>query len=398
MIIEALLLALGLPSAAAGGYLGLLGLAARPRRGDTAVPPTVSLPSLAFVVPAHDEATGIQRTVRSLLGVDYPAGRFCVVVVADNCADETASLAREAGARVLERTDPNLRGKGYALEFAFHQLMTEGQLDGFVVVDADTVVSSNLLKAIGRRLADGCSAVQAHYGVRNADDSWRTRLMDFAFTLFHGVRSTARERLGLSAGLRGNGMGFAVGMLKAVPYRAYSLAEDVEYAVELGLAGYRVAYAEEAEVFGDMVAGTAGSESQRKRWEQGRKLLLSQYAGRLLSEALHKRSALLLDLAADIIVPPLVTVVTFTALGTVATTAAVATGLCAPAALIPWGIASAGLSIYLVQGLRMSTRGWLTLVDLLHVPRYVLWKLTLKVRGRRGHDETWVRTARTGDL
>ncbi len=394
MISEALLVTFGLPSAAAGGYLGMLGLLSG--RSATKPPsvPRESLPRLAFVVPAHDEATGIQRTVQSLLAVDYPEDKRLVVVVADNCKDDTASLARQAGARVLERHNLEQRGKGYALLFAFDILMAEGQIDGVVVVDADTVVTANLLTAIGARLATGERVVQAHYGVSNAEDSWRTRLMAFAFTLFHGVRSTARERLGLSTGLRGNGMGFHVSTLREVPYRAYSLAEDVEYALELGLSGIRVAYAEEAEVLGDMVAGAAGSDSQRKRWEDGRRVLLSRYVGPLLTRGLTRRSGLCLDLAMDVLVPPLVSVVLYASLGGAAAAATCALTGASGWALLPWAVGGAGLVLYVAKGLSMSPRGWMTLVDLRHVPRYVLWKLALKVRRSHQPSGEWVRTTR----
>ncbi|TMA14399.1 MAG: glycosyltransferase, partial [Deltaproteobacteria bacterium] len=156
-------------------------------------------PALRFgiVVPAHDEEAGIAATVRSLLALDYPRELFRVFVVADNCSDATASRAREAGATVLERHDLERRGKGYALEYAFGVLLRDGRADALVVVDADTVVSRNLLTAFAHRLEDGEDAVQADYAVRNVFASWRTLLMSVALGLVHVVRPIARERLRL---------------------------------------------------------------------------------------------------------------------------------------------------------------------------------------------------------
>lgn len=139
-----------------------------------------------------------------------------------------------------------------------------------VVVDADSIVSPNLLHAFAVRLHAGEIAVQADYGVRNPLASWRTRLMTVALTIFHRVRGIARERMGLSAGLRGNGMCFSRACLSRFPHEAHGLVEDVEYGITLGLGGARIAYADEARVLGEMVSSASSSESQRARWESGR--------------------------------------------------------------------------------------------------------------------------------
>jgi 1,2-diacylglycerol 3-beta-glucosyltransferase len=395
MGISALVFVMGLPAFAASGYLGVLGCCARPARHDSDKPQEPSrLPHFTFVVPAHNEALGITRTVKSLLLVDYPGDRFSVLVIADNCTDSTKEQAELAGARVLERNDESKRGKGYALEYAFETLVAAGDSDALVVVDADTDVSSNLLRAMAERLNAGELAMQAHYGVRNIDESWRTQLMDFAFTLYHGVRSDARERLRLSAGLRGNGMGFALDTLRRVPHRSYSLVEDVEYGIQLGMRGIRVAYVGEAEVRGEMVAGRKGSESQRRRWEQGRQRLIAQYVPTLLTRAIRERSGLLLDLALDILTPPLSNIAGYTVLGSAGAAAIVITGLGQPAALIPWSLALAGLAIYVGSGVRMSSRGPQVLVSLLHAPKYALWKLALGRSSSEAKNNEWVRTTR----
>ncbi|MEZ4272494.1 MAG: glycosyltransferase family 2 protein [Myxococcota bacterium] len=233
-------------------YLGFLAILARRTRD-----PSYASPSLRFavVIPAHNEENDIQKTVHSLLAVDYPEALRDVVVVADNCTDQTAARAKQAGARVLERSDAGKRGKGYALEYAFEILLKESTCDAVVVVDADTLVSSNLLRAYAHRLLAGEHAVQAEYGVSNPMASWRTRLMTIALAMFHQTRSLARERLGVSVGLRGNGMCFSTDLLRQIPHRSYGLVEDVEYGIAMGKAGYRVCYAYEAEVLGEMVSG-----------------------------------------------------------------------------------------------------------------------------------------------
>jgi 1,2-diacylglycerol 3-beta-glucosyltransferase len=396
--ITVLLLVLGIPGMVTGSYLGCLGALARPRQRGANVPDSGGFkPCFTFVVPAHDEAEGIQRTVKSLLAVDYPKDKFSVLVVADNCSDQTKERAEGAGARVLERVDELRRGKGYALELAFQTLLAEGISEAIVVVDADTDVSANLLLAMAARLSAGELAMQAHYGVRNVDDSWRTRLMDYAFTLFHGVRSTARERMGLSSGLRGNGMAFTPEALRRVPYQSYSLVEDVEYGIELGLHGIRVAYVGEAEVLGEMVTGSQSSESQRLRWEQGRSSLVARYGFGLLRRGIRERNAMLLDLALDVLTPPLTKVVLRTGVGLLFATGAVATGVASPIAVVPWLASATGIGIYLARGVQLAPGGGRVLIDLVHVPKYIIWKLLLSNREQPKDEETWVRTARKGE-
>ena len=380
---------------AATGYLGALGLAAKSNTpGSEDAQAFETTPYFTFVVPAHNETGGIERTVRSLLAVDYPRQHFEILVIADNCVDDTAEKAKKAGARVIERNDPSRRGKGHALELAFQTLLDEAKTSAVLVVDADSEVDGNFLKAMARRIAEGHGAMQAHYAVRNVDESWRTRLMDVAFTLYHGVRSQARERLGLSVGLRGNGMGFSIDTLRRVPYRAYSLVEDVEYGVQLGLCGIRVAYVGESEVRADMVAGAAGSESQRKRWEQGRRELLKQFLPQLIGRGVRELDGVLLDLACDMLVPPLATVAVYTGAGLTAALGAVTAGMAGPVVLLPWLGSVTGLTIYVGRGVSMSKRGAQVFLDLAHVPEYVLWKISLKLRRKRTPDGEWIRTAR----
>lgn len=393
-LVDAALSLAALPPLAASGYLAALSALAR--RG-TPPPPAARPPRFVVVVPAHDEQRGIGETVRSLLALDYPRSLFRVQVVADNCADETAAAAALAGAEVLVRHDPERRGKGYALRFAFDRVLEAGDADALVVVDADTLVSANLLSAFAARLACGAHALQAHYAVRNAQDSWRTRLLALAFAAMHGVRSLARERLSLSCGLRGNGMAFSAALLRRVPHAAWSVVEDLEYGLQLGYAGERVHYVAEAEVRGEMAAGERASRAQRRRWELGRRAIARQHALPLLRRALEQRSALLADLAADLLVPPLATLVTWSLAGLSA--CAVATALGAGPRLAPWlfGVALVSLAAHVLRAWSLSGAGARGLADLALAPAYVAWKLLLKLGPSHRAPREWVRTRRPGE-
>ncbi len=390
IVADSISLVIAVLSLSVTGYLGVLALLAFRNR-----PPACSeRPWLRFavVVPAHNEREGIATTVESLFALRYPRELLEIVVVADNCDDDTAARARAAGARVLERSNDERRGKGYALELAFDTLLAEQQADAFVVVDADTIVSENLLTAFHARLERGETAVQAEYGVSNVNASWRTRLMTVALAMFHGVRSEARERLCVSVGLRGNGMCFSRALLRLHPHEAYGLVEDVEYGVTIGLGGHRVAYAGEATVRGEMVSSGRAAESQRRRWEGGRGKLLAEKAPLLLRAFLRERRLMLLDLAYDLIVPPL-SYVGLLVLAGVSTELVLLAwrGGAAPSTWV-WLVSLVGLSLYVGRGLWLSGLGPRGVLALLWAPAYVCWKLA-RVRPWRA-DRAWVRTRR----
>lgn len=389
LIAHLVLFALALPAAAASLYLLLFTLLS------AALPGVLSSSRrLRFdvIVPAHDEAAVIEAAVASLRKIDWPAESFRILVVADNCSDATAALARAAGADVIERVDPALRGKGYALALGFQNSQARKWADAVVVVDADTEVSANLLEAFAARIETGAKAVQAHYGVSNPHASWRTRLMTIALASFHKVRSRARERLQLSCGLRGNGWCVTQRLLRQVPYRAYSLAEDIEYGIDLGLAGYRVHYADEAHVAGVMVSGEQASRTQRQRWEDGRLQLIRARVWPLLKAAAGADGGVCLDLALDLLVLPLSYVAANVALLTVLA----GLGTLAAPSFEPWlwlALAcAASLALYVLRGWSLSGVGPRGLLDLLRAPFFVLWKLLSMLRPHNSAE--WVRTKR----
>jgi cellulose synthase/poly-beta-1,6-N-acetylglucosamine synthase-like glycosyltransferase len=389
LLLVAVLLALALPAILACAYL----LAATLFSGGMRPPPRSS-GQLRFdvIVPAHDEAAVIARCVGSLRGLDWPTDRFRVIVVADNCTDATAAIAGAAGARVIERQDQSRRGKGYALKYAFEASRAEHWADAVVVVDADSEVSSNLLEAFAARIERGAQAVQAHYGVLNPRASWRTRLMAIAHAAFHIMRSRARERLRLSCGIRGNGWCVTHALLQKVPYEAFSLTEDIEYGIELGLAGCRVHYADEASVLGDMVSSAQIAQKQRRRWEDGRFSLLRWRALPLLSAALRRRSPVCFDLALDLLVLPLSYVVVNVAILMLAA----ALGAWWNPRLLGWfWVATAccgALFLYVLRAWHLSGMGARGLLDLARAPAFLVWKLIVMLS--RHESREWVRTDR----
>lgn len=390
--LEFLLCVAAMPVVIASAYLALL--AALSRRANVSTSYAATSPvRFDIIVPAHDEEAGIARTVENLQTLEYPRDQFRVIVIADNCTDRTAAIARQAGAIVWERASAQ-RGKGHALRFAYQRSADDGFADAVVVVDADSQVSKNLLRAFATRLSAGARAVQAEYGVLNVHASWRTQLMTLAFALFHGVRSTARERLRLSAGLRGNGMCFTHELLREHPHRAFSVVEDVEYAAQLSEAGVRVQFAADAHVLGEMPSGEKASRSQRRRWEGGRSDLLRRHVPSLLRRFVASRDIAALDTALDLLVPPLSRLCFAIAAGLVLSGAYSAWSGSVSTSLGLFSFCAAAIGLYVVQGYRFSGLGRAGASALVRAPAYLIWKLMLRFKRPEHARDEWVRTAR----
>jgi hypothetical protein len=190
------------------------------------------LPRTAIVVPAHNEECGIAKTLANLQSEIDGDPSAQVFVIADNCTDATARVAHEAGATVIERHDPNLREKGYALNCAFGRIL-ERSFEAVIVLDADRRVDAGAIEKLRARLAAGADAVQARYVVANPRSSPRTHLMNVALLAFNVMRPRGRDRLGISCGILGNGFGLTRQTLEQVPYEAGSVVEDLEYHLRL---------------------------------------------------------------------------------------------------------------------------------------------------------------------
>jgi hypothetical protein len=328
----------------------------------------------------------------------YDAERFSVWVIADNCEDGTAGAARLAGARVVERRDPSLRSKGHALEYFFTHV-TEAQpesggYDAVVLVDADTVVDPALLSTFSMSLAQGADWIQGYYSVRNPDASWRTQMMTYAFSLANGVWMLGLDRLGLSVGLKGNGMCFSRQGLRRFPWKAYGLVEDMEFALMLRTEGERVRFLPDARVFGEMVSrGGPGAASQRRRWEAGRRALRGKFAGPLIRSS-HLGPVRKLLYLTDLVFPPLVSLAIGLGVATLIHLAAALDGrFSAEAAML---LPIHALMVATLVGFAFSPLVAVGLPvrylsSLAMLPYYAAWKLAVAAgRGPSG----WVRTPR----
>ncbi|HEX6688733.1 MAG TPA: glycosyltransferase family 2 protein [Solirubrobacterales bacterium] len=285
--------------------LGLLVAARRaPGRAGPAEPEQDRGLPLTILIPAHDEEEGIAATLTALARCDYPEGLRRTIVIADNCGDRTAQRAIAAGAEVWERRDPDRRGKGHALIWAFGRLdaeVPEGR--GVVVLDADCIPSPNLLRAVDERLRGGAHALQADYVVGNPEASHASALRFGAFALMNTVRFQGKQQLGLSCGLVGTGMAFSRDLLRRRPWTTTGLTEDDEYHMRLVLAGERAEFAAEASVSSAMPTSLRGSSEQQARWEGGKLQLIRRWTPRLLLAGLARRDPVRLHAGLECLVP-----------------------------------------------------------------------------------------------
>lgn len=346
----------------------------------------------AVLVPAHNEELLLGRLLNSLREIDYPPALVDIYVVADNCADKTAQIARAGGAHVYERFNTQEQGKGHALRWLLGELRSPARpCDAFVVLDADSVVAPNFLRAMDARLEAGSEVIQAFYTVLNRVESPVASLRFAALAAVHYLRPLGRTALRLSCGLKGNGMCFAAPVLERFAWRWFALAEDVEFHLALVREGILVDFAPETFVQAEMPVSLRQSATQNARWEQGRLQLVRQHVPHLLWQGFRRRSLMRLDAAAEQCIPPLS--VPF-ALGALCLVCALFVG--SPLALALACVSLGTQVLYLLVGLVLVRAPWRVYAALAYAPVYVSWKVLLYGQALiTRQSDRWIRTPRT---
>ncbi|WP_201369364.1 glycosyltransferase family 2 protein [Ktedonobacter robiniae] len=352
----------------------------------------------SLLVPAHDEEVTLPGLLKSLQGLTYAREHYRIYIVADNCHDRTAEIARSSeNVRVYERFDTEKRGKGYALHWLLGRIETEADdaewADAYVILDADSIVEPGFLTVLDRELAAGAVALQMHNTVLNGSDSPSTVLRWLALTLVNHVRQLGRNALGSSATLTGNGMCLRRTLLQRHPWQSFSVTEDYQYYLQLVEHGERVRYVPEAVVRSHMPTSFEQMRTQDIRWESGAPEQPGwKTALRLLQIAARERDWVRLETAFEFLTPPLSLMVGGSVLLFLLS--------CVLYSWLTLGLACVlllGLACYLGTGLYFMRPTRETYQALWHAPRFMLWKLWvyLVVRRSKQHSAEWVRTSRS---
>jgi cellulose synthase/poly-beta-1,6-N-acetylglucosamine synthase-like glycosyltransferase len=346
----------------------------------------------AVVIPAHNEELLLPRLLQSLKNQDYDRERFSVIVVADNCTDATAAIAKERGAVVLERNDRRHAGKGHAIRFALENA-DQHAVDACLIIDADSIAAPDLLTQLNLLLLEGKAVIQCYNGLANPDDSWFTRLLDVSRTMGNEVYHPAKQKLGLSSYLMGNGMCFAKEVLAQYGWNAFSVGEDWEYYAKLIHRGETIAFARNARVYHRESSTLKQATSQRMRWSSGRFAVAGKYGISLFVKGLRERNIKKMDASLPLLLPN-------PSLGTNIIVAGFGLSFLLPAEsqvlISRWFLSLLALQLLLfMTGIAYTRKRMKNFLSLFIAPLFLAWKMAIDVFSLMGMGRSrWVRTER----
>lgn len=255
-----------------------------------------STTKFAVVVAAHNEEAVIAETIQFLTDTDYPKNLLDIYVVADNCSDDTAKLARMGGAIVHERTNTEKRGKGFALEWMFERIWNTGiNYDAVCVLDADNIVDKNYFKEMNKSFKQGNEVIQGYLDCKNPYDSYIAGCYSIIFWSNNRVIQLARQQMGLSCGISGTGFVLSSRILKELGWGAYCLTEDLEFQLKCVTNNVRVAWNHDAIVYDEKPLKLKQSLVQRTRWMQGHSDCASRYFVPLIKKGFKEKKFIPID-------------------------------------------------------------------------------------------------------
>jgi cellulose synthase/poly-beta-1,6-N-acetylglucosamine synthase-like glycosyltransferase len=348
-------------------------------------------PSIAVLVPAHNEASGLAATLNAI--TEQLQTGDCVVVVADNCTDGTAGVAIAAGAEVIERNDEQHRGKGYALDYGIRYLEATPP-EVVIIVDADCLVHDNALSLLARQCAAVSRPIQALYLMHAPlKAGLKARMAAFAWAVKNWARPLGYHRLGLPCQLMGTGMAFPWRLIQKAELASGHIVEDLKLGLDFAAAGYAPQFCPDALVTSVFPMNTEGVQSQRTRWEHGHLGMIFKEGPHQLVKSLTTMNGPLLSLVIDMCVPPLalltLLVLVLCLFGGVL--------LIVTGEVLPWGLAIINLFLLGVAVLLAWARfgrGILSLSHLAYAPLYALAKVPLYLKFLVQRQVEWVRSRR----
>ena len=248
------------------------------------------------IIPAHNEEAVVGNLVESLKNLDYPKDLYDIYVIADNCTDNTAKVAKEAGAIVYERFDEKRKTKGYALQWFFKKKIEEdAPYDAFCIFDADNIVDKNFLKVMNKKLCQGEEVVQGYKDIKNPSDSWVSSGYAIFYWTMHRFYHLARYNIGLSPLMNGTGFMVKFDIIKPNGWDTKTLTEDIEFSLKQIIKGERLGWAKDAIVYDEQPVGFKQSWTQRERWTVGHMQCLKEYTKPLASAVVKNKTVMNFD-------------------------------------------------------------------------------------------------------
>ena len=248
------------------------------------------------IIPAHNEEAVVSNLIESLKHQTYDKELYDIYVIADNCTDNTAKVAREAGAIVLERYDPDHKTKGFALQWFLKQKIEENaDYDAFFVFDADNIVDKNFIVNMNKKLCQGEEVVQGYRDIKNPTDNWITAGYALFYWTMHRLYHLARYNVGLSPLLNGTGFMVKFDVVKPNGWETETLTEDIEFSQKSIIQGRKLGWATDAIVYDEQPTSFKQSWSQRSRWTVGHMQCVKRYTGELFNAVKKHKTVMNFD-------------------------------------------------------------------------------------------------------
>lgn len=248
------------------------------------------------IIPAHNEEAVIENLVNSLKNQKYPKDLYDIFVIADNCTDNTAQIAKEAGAIVYQRFDSMNKTKGAALNWFLSQKIEENaSYDAFCVFDADNIVDENFIKNMNRKLCQGETVVQGYRDIKNPSDSWISAGYAIFYWTMNRFYHFARYNIGLSPLINGTGFMVRFDQIKPDGWNTVTLTEDIEFSLKQIIKGKKLGWAKDAIVYDEQPVGFKQSWSQRSRWTVGHIQCMKEYTKKLANAVKEHKTLMNFD-------------------------------------------------------------------------------------------------------
>lgn len=349
---------------------------------------------LAVLMPAHNEAAGIAVAIDAVKCQLRPGDRL--LVVADNCHDDTAEVAVNAGAQVARRSDVQRRGKGYALDFGVRWLAADPP-EVLIVIDADCKVHPGTLNSLAWACMTHQRPIQALYLMRSTPGaSLKTRIAEFAWTVKNHARALGNQRLGMPCQLMGSGMAFTWSQVSQAPLASGHLVEDLQLGLHMAAIGKPPYFCPDAFVTSFFPVSEDGLAAQRTRWEHGYLSVMFTHGPQLLCQAVLKGRVAPLFVAVDLCVPPIASLL----LMQIGSLLCCALFMALSGYVLPLAIAILALAATMFAlglGWTRFGRHIISLKDLIGIPAYVVGKIPMYLSALRRRQVEWIRTRRDDD-